>query len=603
MNFAAPFFSPSDNPAAFDSSVVTRTLTFLYLPIFNLRLLTIPDQLSFDWSMDSIPLVRSIADSRAIISLIFYCTFAIVSRILLNQLLARGQSTEATDTPISARRSPSPKLDINANIRRRHPFEKDNRCVDYHCVSPKVCNEQKSAFSFDDTDVEAHCNSLDTFQEITLALSLLVLPFIPASNLVAYVGFVVAERVLYLPSVGFCILLTLAIRSCRNRWRRDRRAEKLLYFACCGVLFFMAARTWRRNCDWQSEESLYSSGIAINPAKAYSNLGNVLARKQKTAEAENAYRKALSFRSNMADTYYNLGSLLQERKRHAEAVDSYKLAISYRNNLAAAHLNLGLCQWTLGHLKEAEEIFIACAKLNGANLKDPKAHRNAQTSCEYNCGRLLAEQGRFSNAIEAYNSALGRLSVDDHYPSTASLYNMLGEAYAKLGRLEQAETFYRKALAEKHNHVPAHLTMGHLRLKQQQNEEALKWFETAVQLSPDDVLVHQHLGQFYQQTHAPERALDSFKTAHKLDETNFDILFALANAYRQLSKNEEAERCYQSLVELRPDASALASYGAILHLNKKYAEAETAYLKALTIKPDDKMTTENLQKLRRLMRR
>lgn len=38
------------------------------------------------------------------------------------------------------------------------------------------------------------------------ALSLIVLPFIPASNLFFPVGFVVAERVLYVPSMGFCVL-------------------------------------------------------------------------------------------------------------------------------------------------------------------------------------------------------------------------------------------------------------------------------------------------------------------------------------------------------------------------------------------------------------
>jgi tetratricopeptide (TPR) repeat protein len=315
------------------------------------------------------------------------------------------------------------------------------------------------------------------------------------------------------------------------------------------------------------------------------------------------------------------GSLLQEQKRHAEAVDSYKSAISFRNSLAAAHLNLGLCLWTLGRNTEAEETLQKCTELDGAYLKDPKAHRNAQISCDYNRGRLLAEQSRYTDAVDAYNSAIARLSSD--YPSTASLYNMLGEAHSKLGRLDKAETFYSKALLEKHNHTPAHLTMGHLRLKQVRNQmknclllmvqlmhsfqqrttEALEWFEAAVRLSPDDALVHHHLGQFYQQTNQLSRALESYATAHSLDGTNFDVLFALANAYRQLNKNEEAEEHYKALVQLRQDAPSFASYGAILHLNKKYEQAEGAYLKALEIKPEDSMTTENLQKLRRLMRR
>jgi hypothetical protein len=42
---------------------------------------------------------------------------------------------------------------------------------------------------------------------IRQAFSWMVLPFLPASNLFFPVGFVVAERVLYIPSMGFCIMV------------------------------------------------------------------------------------------------------------------------------------------------------------------------------------------------------------------------------------------------------------------------------------------------------------------------------------------------------------------------------------------------------------
>jgi len=41
------------------------------------------------------------------------------------------------------------------------------------------------------------------------SLALMVFPFIPASNLFFPVGFVVAERVLYAPSMGFCLLVAV----------------------------------------------------------------------------------------------------------------------------------------------------------------------------------------------------------------------------------------------------------------------------------------------------------------------------------------------------------------------------------------------------------
>lgn len=35
----------------------------------------------------------------------------------------------------------------------------------------------------------------------------MVFPFLPASNLFFPVGFVIAERILYIPSMGFCLLV------------------------------------------------------------------------------------------------------------------------------------------------------------------------------------------------------------------------------------------------------------------------------------------------------------------------------------------------------------------------------------------------------------
>ena len=51
-----------------------------------------------------------------------------------------------------------------------------------------------------------------------MAVALLSLPFLPASNLLFRVGFVVAERLLYLPSAGFSLLVTTGfIRLCQTR--------------------------------------------------------------------------------------------------------------------------------------------------------------------------------------------------------------------------------------------------------------------------------------------------------------------------------------------------------------------------------------------------
>ena len=73
---------------------------------------------------------------------------------------------------------------------------------------------------------------------VAMSLALLVLPFMPASNLFFRVGFVVAERVLYLPSAGFCLLVALgatALQQYFRKWWGVRLCKQAVSLACAQV--------------------------------------------------------------------------------------------------------------------------------------------------------------------------------------------------------------------------------------------------------------------------------------------------------------------------------------------------------------------------------
>ena len=103
--------------------------------------------------------------------------------------------------------------------------------------------------------------------KLMVSLSVMVMPFLPATNLLFYVGFVVAERVLYIPSIGFCLLLGHAMaKMCNGRQYHQKRKMA----AICALVILLTCfglKTLRRNQDWKDEERLYMSGIPINPAK------------------------------------------------------------------------------------------------------------------------------------------------------------------------------------------------------------------------------------------------------------------------------------------------------------------------------------------------
>ncbi|KAI4887485.1 hypothetical protein NFI96_017745 [Prochilodus magdalenae] len=592
MGNRPPNFSNSDNPAADSPHFLTRTLTFLYLPAANAWLLIYPHTLSFDWSMDAIPLLTAIADWRNLYSAAFYSGFVL---LVWSGLRNKDSSMfHKTNGKCQATNGKSVinglyHIDSDQHHNNNH-YHNGLTTLEFPEITQNGCAKPLPPASY---------VSLPPRENIVIfSLSLLALPFLPASNLFFYVGFVVAERVLYIPSMGFCLLVTLGLRSLCVRVRR--KSSRVLLFSCAaGVVLLYSLRTVCRNQDWQSEEMLYKSGITINPAKAWGNLGNVLKNQGNMAEAEEAYRNALYYRGNMADMLYNLGLLLQENERFSEALHYYKLAIGSRPTLASAYLNTGIILVSQGNVDEGKRTFQTCAGIPDENLKDPHAHKSSVTSCLYNLGKLLHEQGQQEEALSVYKDAV---KIMPHQFAPQSLYNMMGEAYMRLNKLEEAGHWYRESLKAKPDHVPAHLTYGKLLSIMGQSAEAEHYFLKAIKLEPNKGNCYMHYGQFLlEQSRVTEAAVMAEKAA-ELDSSEFDVVFSAAHMLRQASLNEAAERYYGKAADLRPDyAAALMNLGAILHLNGKLQEAEANYLRALQLKPDDLITQSNLRKLWNVM--
>ena len=101
---------------------------------------------------------------------------------------------------------------------------------------------------------------------------LLIIPFLPATNIFFYVGFVLAERILYVPSMGFAWLMSEGLIKAFN-YAKSPLQRRTIAVGFCGIMLAHSMRTWERNYDWMTEEKLYLSGTRINPAKSWSNLG------------------------------------------------------------------------------------------------------------------------------------------------------------------------------------------------------------------------------------------------------------------------------------------------------------------------------------------
>ena len=101
------------------------------------------------------------------------------------------------------------------------------------------------------------------FSKIDLLMSLawMLIPFLPASNLMVVVGTLMAERLLYLPSVGFCMGLSILV----HRYVKSKPVRGLF---CLALLSAYGWRTYTRNFDWESDETLFISGVETCPNSA-----------------------------------------------------------------------------------------------------------------------------------------------------------------------------------------------------------------------------------------------------------------------------------------------------------------------------------------------
>ena len=100
-------------------------------------------------------------------------------------------------------------------------------------------------------------------------------PYVPASNLFFPVGFVVAERVLYLPSMGLCLLAAHGLWKLLQHTQTKQSLNIMIKAALVFLLLTHSVKTVHRNSDWKDSLSLYKAGVKLNRNNALlmSNIG------------------------------------------------------------------------------------------------------------------------------------------------------------------------------------------------------------------------------------------------------------------------------------------------------------------------------------------
>ncbi len=209
-----PIFNPTEMPGTFADSVLTRILTLNYLVVFNAQLLAIPMRLSMDWSHGSIPLVVSLADIRVWETALFYLSMAWLLGVKIVRPLFTSESLSSYPTTSTPTSSTSTVISKSAST--------------------------------------SHLSSIIDWFWLSMGLSLIVFPYLPGSNLFFTVGYVVAERTLYLPSMGFAILFGGGVQWLFRRFSHSPLTKISILLVVGLYICFLTGKSYVRNQQWQT---------------------------------------------------------------------------------------------------------------------------------------------------------------------------------------------------------------------------------------------------------------------------------------------------------------------------------------------------------------
>ncbi|OQR94204.1 hypothetical protein ACHHYP_01619 [Achlya hypogyna] len=98
-----------------------------------------------------------------------------------------------------------------------------------------------------------------------LYAALALLPFVPAANVLFPIGTVLAERLLYFPSAGFCLLVGAGVDAVVASVATPAWCRRLVLGCFLAILAVGGLRAMARNTEWTSEATLFEASLMVAP--------------------------------------------------------------------------------------------------------------------------------------------------------------------------------------------------------------------------------------------------------------------------------------------------------------------------------------------------
>ena len=311
---------------------------------------------------------------------------------------------------------------------------------------------------------------------------------------------------------------------------------------------------------------------AEDPAIYYS-LGEILYNQGMNEEAIAHLKKALQLNPSVAEAHHLLGFVYgdlgdsQKAAEHAErAADLNPAASRVRANLsidryssaryteltgstatptpmttgkkAFAHYTLGVAFRARGLYDEARQEFARAREANEDEVLVDQAE-----------AELALLEGNAQGALELYNSLIFRNR------NSAKLWNERGVSLHQMGRLEEAEDSYHRALKIDEEYALAWNNVAVVRAHSADMVGAETALEHALEARPSLDDAQLNLGLLWIKTGRNEKSLNLHREILGGDPTRADAWNGLGSAYMAMGQHVEARNAFVRAVESNPEST------------------------------------------------
>jgi protein O-mannosyl-transferase len=272
----------------------------------------------------------------------------------------------------------------------------------------------------------------------------------PVSNLFFMTASTMGERFLYIPSFGFCLIVTyLLLRVTKADTKKQRPGNFFRLAAANGSLFVIVLaicalysyKIVSRDKDWKDSLTLFSHDVRVasNSARTNQNVGSALMLavmkspdKQGQADtftlAKKYLRRALEIYPEFYAPLSHLGVIYIFENKFDSAYDYLKKGVAIMPDDVDLNFNLGLALFHLQKNDSAIKVLTRTVQLSPVHEK-----------AYYNLGALYQNKGNYDSALSNY------AKVIQLNPNNAGAYYNSGTIYKSKGDTAKANQFIKKA--------------------------------------------------------------------------------------------------------------------------------------------------------------